>query len=92
MDWVETLTRRHFAERGPQAGQDTGDFAADLGMQRTLRDHHLMFTSKGPFIRPFCRKIDVSVYGGVSHKHTYVINSPDLGYQTSGLVGTLQRL
>ncbi|XDG08902.1 hypothetical protein ABKA04_008517 [Annulohypoxylon sp. FPYF3050] len=57
MEWVETLVRRHFAERNPRKGQYTEPLAADLGMRRTYNDHHLVFTSKGSFIRPFCRKV-----------------------------------
>ncbi|RYP00330.1 hypothetical protein DL766_007159 [Monosporascus sp. MC13-8B] len=57
MEWVETLVRRHFAERNPRTGQYTEALAADLGMRRTHSDHYLKFTSKGSFIRPFCRKV-----------------------------------
>ncbi|KAI0895389.1 hypothetical protein F4806DRAFT_80154 [Annulohypoxylon nitens] len=60
MEWVETLVRRHFAERNPRKGQYTEPLAADLGMRRTYNDHHLVFTSKGSFIRPFCRKVKSS--------------------------------
>ena len=59
MEWVETLVRRQFAERNPRTGQYTEALAAELGIRRTNNDHHLVFTSKGPFIRPFCREVRV---------------------------------
>ena len=61
MEWVETLVRRHFAERSPRAGQYTDVLAADLGMKRTRQDHHLVSTSRGAFVRPFCRGVKVSL-------------------------------
>jgi hypothetical protein len=59
MEWVEALVRKHFAERNPRTGQYTDALTSDLGMRRTHSDHHLMFTSKGSFIRPFCREVRV---------------------------------
>ncbi|KAH6955850.1 hypothetical protein BKA56DRAFT_231914 [Ilyonectria sp. MPI-CAGE-AT-0026] len=57
MEWIEALMRRHFAERSPRTAQYTKEFARDLGIGRTRDEHHLMFTSKGSFVRPFCREV-----------------------------------
>jgi hypothetical protein len=69
MEWVEALVRRHFAERSPRTGQYTDSLTADLGMKRSYNEHHLMFTSKGSFIRPFCRKVKVHTLVSIRNYH-----------------------
>ncbi|KAH7303083.1 hypothetical protein B0I35DRAFT_485474 [Stachybotrys elegans] len=72
MEWVEAFVRRYFAERSPRTGQYTDDLAADLGNRRTKHDHHLIFTSKGSFIRPFCREVTMDIKQSDSRVGQYI--------------------
>ncbi|KFA70940.1 hypothetical protein S40288_10226 [Stachybotrys chartarum IBT 40288] len=84
MEWVEAFVRRHFSERSPRTGQYTDDLAGDLGMRRTRHDHHLIFTSKGSFIRPFCRKVMMDVEQSDSRVGRYIgAFVPYLHYETN---------